>query len=180
MKYSHIGGYRLHCGCRDDHLHNESKVVHASIHKMTRTSATIEADVAKLNLVHKCESRAPVTSPNHMPRLCNGGSTQRSRVCSSTNKAVKSSKRHAAEAFLDKVVIGSSLIHLWIDHRLSRTTKTACARLSPTAARPGPSLEPERSNCNIIARDGRSGYRRRTPLEMRFHVIYSHRQKTTL
>ena len=32
----------------------KSKVVH--IHKMTRTSATTEADVAKLNLVHRCES----------------------------------------------------------------------------------------------------------------------------
>ena len=32
----------------------KSKVMH--IHKTTRTSATTEADVAKLNLVHKCES----------------------------------------------------------------------------------------------------------------------------
>ena len=32
----------------------KSKVVH--IHKMIRTSATTESDVAKLNLVHRCES----------------------------------------------------------------------------------------------------------------------------
>ena len=32
----------------------KSKVMH--IHKTTRTSAATEADVAKLNLVHKCES----------------------------------------------------------------------------------------------------------------------------
>ena len=32
----------------------KNKVMH--IHKTTRTSATTEADVAKLNLVHKCES----------------------------------------------------------------------------------------------------------------------------
>ena len=34
----------------------KSKAMH--IHKTTRTSATTEADVAKLNLVHKCESCA--------------------------------------------------------------------------------------------------------------------------
>ena len=34
----------------------KSKVMH--IHKTTRTSATTEADVAKLNLMHKCESCA--------------------------------------------------------------------------------------------------------------------------
>ena len=40
-------------------------------------------------------------------RWCDGGRTQRSRVGSLTDKAVKSSKRRAAEASLDKVVIGS-------------------------------------------------------------------------
>ena len=43
----------------------------------------------------------------HMARWCDGGRTQRSRVGSLTDKAVKSSKRRAAEASLDKVVIGS-------------------------------------------------------------------------
>ena len=41
----------------------KSKVMH--IHKTTRTSATTEADVAKLNLVHKIVNRAPVSSPNY-------------------------------------------------------------------------------------------------------------------
>ena len=43
----------------------------------------------------------------HMARWCDGGRTQRSRVGSLADKAVKSSKRRAAEASLDKVVIGS-------------------------------------------------------------------------
>ena len=43
----------------------------------------------------------------HLARWCDGGRTQRSRVGSLTDKAVKSSKRRAAEAHLDKVVIGS-------------------------------------------------------------------------
>ena len=88
----------------------KSKVMH--IHKTTRTSATTEADVAKLNLVHKCESCAREFTKlrglkMHMARWCNGGRTQRSRVGSLTDKAVKSSKRRAAEASLDKVIIGS-------------------------------------------------------------------------
>ena len=43
----------------------------------------------------------------HMARWCDEGRTQRSRVGSLTDKAVKSSKSRAAEASLDKVVIGS-------------------------------------------------------------------------
>ncbi len=43
----------------------------------------------------------------HMVRWCDGGRTQRSRVSSLTDKAVKSIKRRASEASLDKVVIGS-------------------------------------------------------------------------
>ena len=43
----------------------------------------------------------------HMAHWCDGGRTQRSRVGSLTDKAVKSSKRRTAEASLDKVVIGS-------------------------------------------------------------------------
>ena len=82
------------------------------IHKTTRTSATTEAAVAKLNLVHKCESCAREFTKLrglkiHMARWCDGGRTQQSRVGSLTNKAVKSSKRHAAEASLNKVAIGS-------------------------------------------------------------------------
>ena len=88
----------------------KSKVMH--IHKTTRTSATTEADVAKLNLVHRCESCTREFTKlrglkMHMARWCDGGRTQRSRVGSLTDKAVKSSKRRAAEASLDKVAIGS-------------------------------------------------------------------------
>ena len=88
----------------------KSKVMH--IHKTTRTSATTEADVAKLNLVHRCESCTREFTKlrglkMHMARWCDGGRTQRSRVGSLTDKTVKSSKRRAAEASLDKVVIGS-------------------------------------------------------------------------
>ena len=88
----------------------KSKVMH--IHKTTRTSATTEADVAKLNLVHKCESCTLEFTKlrglkMHMARWCDGGRTQRSRVGSLTDKAVKSSKRREDEAPLDKVVIGS-------------------------------------------------------------------------
>ena len=88
----------------------KSKVMH--IHKTTRTSQTSEADVAKLNLVHKCESCTREFTKlrglkMHMSRWCDGGRTQRSRVCSLIDKAVKLSKRRAAEASLDKVVMGS-------------------------------------------------------------------------
>ena len=88
----------------------KSKVMH--IHKTTRMSPTSEADVAKLNLVHKCESCTHEFTKlrglkMHMARWCDGGRTQRSRVGSLTDKAVMSSKRRAAEASLDKVVIGS-------------------------------------------------------------------------
>ena len=43
----------------------------------------------------------------HMARWCDGDRTQRSRVGCLTDKAVKSSKRRAAAASLDKGVIGS-------------------------------------------------------------------------
>ena len=74
----------------------KSKVMH--IHKTIGTSATTEADVAKLNLVHKCESCTREFTKlrglkMHMARLCDGGRTQRSRVGSLTDEAVKSSKR---------------------------------------------------------------------------------------
>ena len=88
----------------------KSKVMH--IHKTTRTSATTEAGVAKLKLVHKCESCTREFTKlcgqkMHMARWWDGGHMQRSRVGSLTDKAVKSSERRAAEASLDKVVVGS-------------------------------------------------------------------------
>ena len=49
----------------------KSKVMH--IHKTTRTSATTEADVAKLNLVHISVNRAPVSSLNYARPWCDGG-----------------------------------------------------------------------------------------------------------
>ena len=57
-------------------------------------------------------NRAPVSSPNYAAwnnkwRVGATGPYQRSRVGSLTDKAVKSSKRRAAEASLDRVVIGS-------------------------------------------------------------------------
>ena len=62
--------------------------------------------------MHRCESCTHEFTKlrglkMHMARWCDWGCTQRSRVGSLTDKAVKSSKRHAAEASLDKVVIGS-------------------------------------------------------------------------
>ena len=56
----------------------KSKVMH--IHKTTRTSVTTEADVAKLNLVHKCESCAREFTKSrglkiHIARWCDGGRT---------------------------------------------------------------------------------------------------------
>ena len=88
----------------------KSKVMH--IHKTTRTCATTKADIAKPNLPYKCESCGrdftKLRCLNiHMARWCDGGRTQRSRVGSLTDKAVKSSKRRAAEAAIDKVAIGS-------------------------------------------------------------------------
>ena len=61
----------------------KSKVMH--IHKTTRTSATTEADVAKLNLVHRCESCTREFTKlrgleMHIARWCDGGRTQRSRL----------------------------------------------------------------------------------------------------
>ena len=88
----------------------KSKVMHN--HKTTRTSATTEADVAKLNLVHPCESSTREFTKlrgqkKHMARWSVGGHTQRSCVGYLTNRAVKSSKRRAAEASLDQVAIDS-------------------------------------------------------------------------
>ena len=88
----------------------KSKVMY--IHKTTRTSATTEADVAKLTLMHKCESCTREFTKlrgqrMYMARWCDRDRTQRSREGSLTDKAVKSSKRRAAEASLDKVVIRS-------------------------------------------------------------------------
>ena len=46
----------------------------------------------------------------HMARWCDGGRTQRSRRGSLTDTAVKTAKRRAAEATLDKVSIGDDVL----------------------------------------------------------------------
>ena len=91
----------------------KSKVMH--IHKMTRTSVTTEADVAELNLLHKCDSCSREFTKLrglriHMARWCDGGRTQRSRLGSLTDKAVKMAKRRAAEASLDRVALDNTVL----------------------------------------------------------------------
>ena len=87
------------------------KLMHS--HKKTRTIATTEADVAKLNLSCNCESyaRGFVKLRGlkiHMTRWCDGVCTLLSRVGFLTDKTVKSSKRRSAEeASFDMVVSGS-------------------------------------------------------------------------
>ena len=108
------------------------------IHKSTRTSAHTEADVAKLNLVHSCESctREFTKLKMHIARWCDGGRTQRSCVGSLTDKAVKSINRRAAESFLDKVVIGSdpslenvppAISNIWVaGYKATGATRQTC------------------------------------------------------
>ena len=85
------------------------------IHRTTRTSVAIEADVAQLNLVHRCDScPREITKQQglkiHMARWCDGGRTQRSRLGSLTDKAVKTAKRRSAEATLGMVNIENDAI----------------------------------------------------------------------
>ena len=85
------------------------------IHKKTRVSATTEADVASLNLSHKCSACAREFTKQrglriHMARWCDGGRTQRSRVGTLTDKAVKTAKRRAAEATLGTVEIDNNVL----------------------------------------------------------------------
>ena len=91
----------------------KSKVMH--VHTKTRVSATTEADVASLNLKHKCSACAREFTKQrglsiHMARWCDGGRTQRSRLGTLTDKAVKTAKRRAAEATLGKVQIENNVL----------------------------------------------------------------------
>ena len=91
----------------------KSKAMH--IHRTTRTSVTIEADVPELNPVHRCDSSAREFTKQrdlkiHMARWCDGGRTQRSRLGSLTDKAVKTTKRRAAEAMLGRANIGNDAL----------------------------------------------------------------------
>ena len=84
-------------------------------HKKTRVSATTEADVASLNLTHKYSACAREFTKQrrlsiHMARLCDGGRTQRSRLGTLTDKAVKTAKRRVAEATFGKVQIENNVL----------------------------------------------------------------------
>ena len=84
------------------------------VHRTRRVNATTEEDVAA-SLTHKCESCGREFTKQrgltiHMARWCDGGRTQRSRRGSLTDTAVKTAKRWAAEATLDKVSIGDGVL----------------------------------------------------------------------
>ena len=90
----------------------KSKAMH--VHRTRRVDATTEEEVAALSLTHKCESCGREFTKQrglkiHMARWCDGGRTQRSRRGSLTDTAVKTAKRRAAEATLDKVNIGDNV-----------------------------------------------------------------------
>ena len=91
----------------------KSRAMH--IHRTWHVDATTEEDVAALSLEHKCESCGREFTKQrglniHMARWCDGGRTQRSRRGTLTDTAVKTAKRRAAEATLDKVNIGDDVL----------------------------------------------------------------------
>ena len=91
----------------------KSKVMH--VHSTRRVDATTEEGVAALSLAHKCESCGREFTKQrglkiHMARWCDGGRTQRPRRGSLIDTAVKTAKRRAAEATLDKVSIGNDVL----------------------------------------------------------------------
>ena len=89
----------------------KSKARH--VHRPMRVDATTEADVATLGLSHTCDSCGREFTKQrglrvHMARWCDGGRIQRSTM---TDKAVKTAKRRAAEAALDKVYVGNEALN---------------------------------------------------------------------
>ena len=91
----------------------KSKAMH--VHKRVRVDATTEADVATFGLSHKCDSCGREFTKQrgltvHMARWCDGGRTQRSRLGTLTDKAVKTAKRRVAEADLDTVYVGNEAL----------------------------------------------------------------------
>ena len=91
----------------------KSKAMH--VHKPVRVDATTEADVATLGLSHKCDSCGREFTKQrglrvHVARWCDGGRTQRSRLGTLTDKAVKTAKRRVAESALDKVYVGNEAL----------------------------------------------------------------------
>ena len=86
----------------------KSKAMH--VNRSMRVDATTEANVATLGLSHKCDSCGREFTKQrglrlHMARWCGGGRTQRSRLGTMTDKAVKKAKRRVAEAALDRVYV---------------------------------------------------------------------------
>ena len=87
----------------------KSKAMH--VHAATRVSSTKEHEVEALRLKHKCDACGR-TFPTqrgmkiHVARWCDGGLTQRSRRGSLADKAVKTTKRRAAEALRRRVSVG--------------------------------------------------------------------------
>ena len=91
----------------------KSQAMH--VHRTRRVDATTKEDVAALSLAHKSEYCGREFTKQrglkiHMARWCDGGRTQRSRRGSLTDTAVKTAKRRAAEATLDKVNIGDNVL----------------------------------------------------------------------
>ena len=91
----------------------KSKAMH--VPRPMRVDATTEADVATLGLSHKCDSCGREFTKQrglrvHMARWCDGGRTQRSRLGTLTDKAVKTAKRRVVEAALDKVYVGNEAL----------------------------------------------------------------------
>ena len=91
----------------------KSKAMH--VHRPMRVDATTEDDVATIGLSHKCDSCGLQFTKKrglrvYMARWCDGGRTQRSRLGTLTDKAVKTAKRCVAEAALDRVYVGNEAL----------------------------------------------------------------------
>ena len=85
------------------------------VHKPMRVDTNTEADVATLGLSHTCDScEREFTKQRglrvHMARWCDDGRTQRSRLGTLTDKAVKTAKRRVVEAALDNVYVGNEAL----------------------------------------------------------------------
>ena len=108
-----------HLGAIEKHIHTTQVFVSTEIvmhvQKKTRVSATTEADVASLNFTHKCSACAREFNKRrglsiHMAIWCDVGRTQRSRLGTLAEQAVKTAKRRTAEATLGKVQIKNNVL----------------------------------------------------------------------
>ena len=91
----------------------KSKAMH--VHRATRMDAIADADVTTLGLAHKCNSCGRGFTKqrglrDHTARWCDGGLTQCSRLCSLIDTAVKTAKRQATEAALDRMYVGNEAL----------------------------------------------------------------------